>query len=176
MAPHQAGRPLCHRHDRPDARARPQWSGASAGRGPGPVQEGPQELARRSGRVLAWAGRGGGDGAVSPVSRALLARSSHRPGRSWIPFMSWPWRPASSTSAAAGSSERSQGGGAGRVTGSTGPSAPYAPGPACSPMPRPSAWRTSSLMIATLRSRPPGASTSASSRPTAPRTRVWEST
>ena len=75
--------------------------------------------------------------------------------------MSCPWRPASSMSAAAGSSGRSQGGGAGQVTGSTGPGAPYAPGPVCSPMPRPSAWRTSSLMIATLRSRPPGASTSA---------------
>ena len=29
-------------------------------------QEGPQDLARRSGRVLAWAGRGGSHGAVSP--------------------------------------------------------------------------------------------------------------
>ena len=37
-------------------RARPQWSGPASGRGPGPVQEGPQDLARRSGRVLAWAG------------------------------------------------------------------------------------------------------------------------
>ena len=72
--------------------------------------------------------------------------------------MSWPWRPASSTSAATASNERSR---TGWVTGSTGPGAPYAPGPVCSPMPRPSAWRTSSLMIATLRSRPPGASTSA---------------
>ena len=72
-------------------------------------------------------------------------------------------------SAAAASRGRSRAGGAGRVTGSTGPGAPYTPGPACSPTPRPSAWRTSSLMIATLRSRPPGASTSVSSRPTAPR-------
>ena len=42
---------------------------------------------------------------------------------------------------AAGSSGRSQGGGAGQMTGSTGPGTPYAPGPACSPTPRPSASR-----------------------------------
>ena len=41
MAPHQAGRPVRHRHDRPDPRARPQWSGPASGRGPRPVQEGP---------------------------------------------------------------------------------------------------------------------------------------
>ena len=58
------------------------------------------------------------------VPRAPPARSSHKPGRSWIPFTSWPWRPASSMSAAAGSRGRSQGGGAGQVTGSTGPGAP----------------------------------------------------
>ena len=63
-------------------------------------------------------------------------------------------------SAAAASRGRSRAGGAGRVTGSTGPGAPYTPGPACSPMPRPSVSRPCSLMIATLRSRPPGASTS----------------
>ena len=176
MAPHQAGRPVRHRHDRPDPRARPQWSGPASGRGPEPVQDGPQDLARRSGRVLAWAGRGGSHGAVSPGSRAPPARSSHRPGRSWIPFTSWPWRPASLTSAAAASSGRSQGGGAGQVTRSTGPDAPYTPGPACSPTPRPGVSRPCSPMSATPRSRPPGASTSASSRPTAPRTRAWEST
>ena len=39
------------------------------------------------------------------VPRAPPARSSHRPGRSWIPFMSCPWLPASSTSAAVASNE-----------------------------------------------------------------------
>ena len=54
------------------------------------------------------------------------------------------------------------------MTRSTGPGAPYTPGPTCSPTPRPSVSRPCSLMIATPWSRPPGASTSASSRPTAP--------
>ncbi len=63
-------------------------------------------------------------------------------------------------SAAAASSGRSRAGGAGQVTGSTGPGAPCTPGPACSPTLRPSVSRPCSLMIATLRSRPPGASTS----------------
>ena len=46
---------------------------------------------------------------------------------------------------AAAFSGRSRAGGAGRVTGSTGPGAPYTPGPACSPTPRPSVSRASSL-------------------------------
>ena len=54
------------------------------------------------------------------------------------------------------------------MTRSTGPGAPYTPGPTCSPTPRPGVSRPCSLMIATPWSRPPGASTSASSRPTAP--------
>ena len=56
MAPHQAGRPVRHRHDRPDPRARPQWSGPASGRGPGPVQEGPYKtwLAARG---ESWRGR-----------------------------------------------------------------------------------------------------------------------
>ena len=58
------------------------------------------------------------------VPRAPPTRSSHRPGRSWTPFTSSPWQEPSSTSAAAGSSGRSRAGGAGRVTGSTGPGAP----------------------------------------------------
>ena len=66
MAPHQAGRPVRHRHDRPDPRARPQWSGPASGRGPGPVQDGPQDLALPARPGLAWAGRGGSHGAVSP--------------------------------------------------------------------------------------------------------------
>ena len=66
MVPHQAGRPVRHRHDRPDPRARPQWSGPASGRGPGPVQEGPQDLALPARPGLAWAGRGGSHGAVSP--------------------------------------------------------------------------------------------------------------
>ena len=68
--------------------------------------------------------------------------------------MSCPWRPASLTSAAAASSERSRAGGAGRVTGSTGPGAPYAPGPARLPTPRPSVSRSCSPTSATLRLRP----------------------
>ena len=48
---------------------------------PGRSKKALQDLARRSGRVLAWAGRGGSHGAGSPGSRALQARSSHRPGR-----------------------------------------------------------------------------------------------
>ena len=64
-------------------------------------------------------------------------------------------------SAAVVSNERSRVGGAGRVTGSTGPGAPYAPGPACSPTPRPGVSRPCSPMSATPRSRPPGTSTSA---------------
>ena len=66
MVPHQAGRPVRHRHDRPDPRARPQWSGASAGRGPGSFQEGPQDLDLPARPGMAWAGRGGSHGAVSP--------------------------------------------------------------------------------------------------------------
>ena len=93
------------RGHRPDPRARPQWSGPACGRGPGPVQEGPQDLALPARPGLAWAGRGGSHGAVSPGSRALPARSSHRPGRSWIPFTSCPWLPASSMSAAVASNE-----------------------------------------------------------------------
>ena len=76
-------------------------------------------------------------------------------------------------SAAAASNERSRAGGAGRVTGSTGPDAPYTLGPVCLPTPRPSVLRLCSPMSAMLRFRPPGVSTSASSRPTAPRTRAW---
>ena len=64
-------------------------------------------------------------------------------------------------SAAAASSRRSRAGGAGRGTGSTGTDAPYTPGPTCSPTPRPSVSRPCSPMSAMLRSRPPGASTSA---------------
>ena len=81
VAPHQAGRPLRHRHHRPDPRTPPQWSGPASGRGPGPVQEGPQDLALPARPGLAWAGRGGSHGAVSPDSRAPPTRSSHRPGR-----------------------------------------------------------------------------------------------
>ena len=66
VAPHQAGRPVRHRHDRPDPRARPQWSGPASGRGPGPVQEGPQDLALPARPGLAWAGRGGSHGTASP--------------------------------------------------------------------------------------------------------------
>ena len=83
-----------------------------------------------------------------------------RPGRSWTPTRIVSLAETSSMSAAA-SSGRSRAGGAGRVTGSTGPGAPCTLGPACSPMLRPSVSRLCSLMIATLRSRPPGASTSA---------------
>ena len=64
-------------------------------------------------------------------------------------------------SAADASNERSRAGGAGQVTGSTGPGAPCTPGPACSPTLRTSVSRLCSLMSATPRSRPPGASTSA---------------
>ena len=46
LAPHQAGRPLRYRGHRPDSRTRPEWSSPAAGRGPGQVQEGPQDLAR----------------------------------------------------------------------------------------------------------------------------------
>ena len=53
---------------------------------PGRSKKPLQDLARRSGRVLARAGRGGSHGAVSPGSRAPPTRSSHRPGRSWTPF------------------------------------------------------------------------------------------
>ena len=42
------------------------------------------------------------------------------------------------------------------MTGSTGPGAPYAPEPACSPTPRPGVSRPCSPMIAMPRSRPPG--------------------
>ena len=48
-----------------------------------------------------------------------------RPRRSRIPSTSCPWPPTTSTSAATASYERSQGGGAGRATRSTGPGAPY---------------------------------------------------
>ena len=66
MAPHQAGRPVRHRHDRPDPRARPQWSGPASGRGPGSFQDGLQDLALPARPGMAWAGRGGSHGAVSP--------------------------------------------------------------------------------------------------------------
>ena len=81
--------------------ARPQWSGPPAGHGPRPVQEGPQDLARRSERVLARAGRGGSHGAVSPGPESATgeelpqARAAGGPLRA-----SWSWLPASSTSAA----------------------------------------------------------------------------
>lgn len=66
MAPHQAGRPVRHRHYRPDPRTRPQWSGPACGRGPRPVQEGSQDLALPARPGLVWAGRGGSHRAVSP--------------------------------------------------------------------------------------------------------------
>ena len=136
MAPHQAGRPLCHRHYRPDPRTPPGGASASAGCGSGPVQEAPQDLALRPGRALETGRSGGGHGVVSPGSTAPPARSCPRLGRSWA-------------------------GGAGRVSGSTGSGAPYAPGPACSPAPGPGVSRPCSPMSAALRSGPPGVSTSA---------------
>ena len=56
VAPHQAGRPVRHRHDRPDPRTPPQWSGPACGRGPGPVQEGPYKT-WLSQRDQEWRGR-----------------------------------------------------------------------------------------------------------------------
>ena len=49
---------------------------------PGRSKKAIQDLALPARPGLAWAGRGGGHGAVSPGSRALPTRSPHRPGRS----------------------------------------------------------------------------------------------
>ena len=57
---------------------------------PGRSKKALQDLALPARPGLAWAGRGGSHGAVSPGSRAPPARSSHRPGRSWTPFTSCP--------------------------------------------------------------------------------------
>lgn len=130
------GDECARRHYRPAPRTPPGGASASAGRGSGPVQEGPQDLALRPGRALETGRSGGGHGVVSPGSTAPPVRSCPRLGRSWA-------------------------GGAGRVSGSTRPGAPYAPGPACSPTPRPGVSRPCSPMSAALRSGPPGASTSA---------------
>ena len=52
---------------------------------PGRSKKAIQDLALPARPGLAWAGRGGSHGAVSPGSRAPPARSSHRPERSWTP-------------------------------------------------------------------------------------------
>ena len=57
---------------------------------PGRSKKAIQDLARPARPGLARAGRGGGHGRFHRVPRVPLARSSHRPGRSWTPFTSYP--------------------------------------------------------------------------------------
>ena len=126
-------------------------------------------------RDQAWRGR------VEVVATGRFHRVQERrrrgdpqgPGGDGPLRASSPWQEPSSMSAAAAASTRPPAGGAARETRSTRPDAPCARGPTCSPTPRPSASRPCSPTSATLRSRPPGASTSASSRPTAPKRRAW---
>ena len=110
-----------HRHD---PRARSQWSGSASGRGPGSVLEGPQDLARRSGRVLAWVGRGGGDGRFHRFQERCRPGAPTGPGGHGSLRASCPWLAASSMSTAVVSNERSRAGGAGRVTGLPGQAHP----------------------------------------------------
>ena len=128
-----------------------------------------QDPARRLGRVLAWAGRGGSHGTASPGPESAAGEE--------LPQARAVMNPFHVVSLTSGKLDQCRRRIQRAITGRRGQAgdrlyragAPYTPGPTCSPTPRPSAWRTSSLMIATLRSRPPGASTSVSSRPTGSR-------
>ena len=86
-------------------RARSQWSGSASGRGPGSVQEGPQDLARRPGRALEIGCSGGGDGWLHRFQQRRRPGGPTGPGGHGSLRASCPWLAASSMSTAVVSNE-----------------------------------------------------------------------